>query len=46
MNEKFFQNKNTITEIYQAMNSWLDNKLPELDKELMKSTRNERYSGG
>lgn len=44
MNKKFFSN-NTTNEVYIAMNSWLDNALPELDKELMEE-RNERYSGG
>lgn len=44
MNQKFFSN-NTTNEIYMAMNSWFDYKLPALDKELMEE-RNERYSGG
>ena len=44
MNQKFFSS-NTTNEIYIAMNSWLDNSLPDLDKELLEE-RNERYSGG
>lgn len=44
MNKKFFTENSTL-EIYKAMNSWLDYKLPDLDKEIMEE-RNERYSGG
>lgn len=44
MNDKFFCN-NYTNDVYSAMNSWFDYKLPELDKEIMEE-RNERYSGG
>lgn len=45
MDEKFFSS-NTTNEVYKAMNSWLDNSLPDLDKDLLDEDRNERYSGG
>lgn len=44
MNNKFFSCSTTI-EVFQAMNSWFDNELEELDKEISEE-RNERYSGG
>lgn len=44
MNEKFFS-FDTTNQVYSAMNSWFDYKLPDLDKEILEE-RNERYSGG
>jgi len=45
MNSKFFLGKTSTLEIYHAMNSWFDNRLPELDKEIMEN-RNEQYAAG
>ena len=45
MDKKFFFSNTTI-EVHKAMNSWLDNSLPDLEKDLLDEDRNERYSGG
>ena len=44
MNDKFYS-KNTTVEVYNSMNQWFDNSLPDLEKEELEERR-DRYSGG